>query len=275
MQGKIVKIISNLYTIETNEGLMECRARGKFRKDGITPLVGDQCLIDKENHYILEIMPRNNELSRPMIANVDVALLVTSVKEPNLSLTLLDKMISIISIHKVEPILIFTKLDLLNQVELKEFQKLKKYYETIGYMVFTNEEKQKIMEILKDKVVVVTGQTGAGKSTLINKLDPSLQLKTDIISEKLGRGKHTTRHVELFRINNFSIADTPGFSSIDFLKIDKEQIRDSFIEFKDYNCPFKDCMHDKEKNCEVKKAVMNNKILLSRYTNYISFIKNK
>lgn len=275
MQGKIVKIISNLYTIETNEGLMECRARGKFRKDGIIPLVGDQCLIDKENHYILEIMPRNNELSRPMIANVDVALLVTSVKEPNLSLTLLDKMISIISIHKVEPILIFTKLDLLNQVELKEFQKLKKYYETIGYLVFTNEEKQKIMEILKDKVVVVTGQTGAGKSTLINKLDPSLQLKTDIISEKLGRGKHTTRHVELFRINNFSIADTPGFSSIDFLKIDKEQIRDSFIEFKDYNCPFKDCMHDKEKNCEVKKAVMNNKILLSRYTNYISFIKNK
>lgn len=275
MQGKIVKIISNLYTIKVEDSFIECRARGKFRKEAITPLVGDNCIVDIENKYILQILPRKNELSRPQISNVDIALIVTSVKKPDLSLHLLDKMISIVSINKIEPTLCFTKLDLLNKQEKKEIKKIIKYYKKIGYQVITNQEYKKLNKILKNKMVVVTGQTGAGKSTLLNKMDKTLNLKTDEISESLGRGKHTTRHVELFTFRNFYIADTPGFSSLDFDNIKKEDIKNSFIEFKKYSCPFKDCMHDKEKKCEIKKVVEEEKILLSRYQNYLDFIKNK
>lgn len=275
MQGKIIKIISNLYTVKTNDGFIDCRARGKFRKEKITPLVGDVCTIDVENNYILEIKPRKNELTRPQIANVDAALIVTSLKKPNLSLNLLDKMISIISINHIEPILLFTKLDLLNKEEKKEFKKLKKYYQSIGYKVLTNQEYRKLNKILKNKIVVVTGQTGAGKSTLLNKLDKNLNLKTDEISESLGRGKHTTRHVELFKLKHFYIADTPGFSSLEIGTISKDAIRSSFIEFQNYSCPFKDCMHTKEKECRVKEAVEKKEILPSRYQSYLEFIKNE
>lgn len=275
MQGKIIKIVSNLYTVKTNVGLKECRARGKFRNEAVTPLVGDECVIDEKNNYILEILTRKNELSRPPISNVDVALLVTSVKKPNLSLNLLDKMISMITLKNIEPILCFTKLDLLEKNEKKEIRNLIKYYKKIGYKVITNQEYKKLNKMLKDKIVVVTGQTGAGKSTLLNKLDKKLNLKTDEISESLGRGKHTTRHVELFTFKNFYMADTPGFSSLDFEGSTKEDIKTSFIEFQSYSCPFKDCMHDKERDCEVKKAVESKKILPSRYQNYLYFLKNK
>lgn len=275
MQGKIIKIISNLYTVKTDVGFIDCRARGKFRKEKITPLVGDVCTIDVENNYILEIKPRKNELTRPQIANIDAALIVTSLKKPNLSLNLLDKMISIISINHIEPILLFTKLDLLNKEEKNEFKKLKKYYQSIGYKVLTNQEYRKLNKILKNKIVVVTGQTGAGKSTLLNKLDKNLNLKTDEISESLGRGKHTTRHVELFKLKHFYIADTPGFSSLEIGTISKDAIRSSFIEFQNYSCPFKDCMHTKEKECRVKEAVEKKEILPSRYQSYLEFIKNE
>ena len=275
MEGKIIKIISNLYTIETSEGEIDCHARGKFRNEDITPLVGDKCIIDKDNKYILEILPRENELKRPSIANVDIALIVTSVKKPNLSFNLLDKMISIITINNIEPVLVFTKLDLLNKKELNDLKKTIKYYKSIGYKVITNKEYKKLNKILKNKIVVVTGQTGVGKSTLLNKIDKSLNLKTDEISESLGRGKHTTRHVELFKLKKFLIADTPGFSSLEFNNIKKEDIKNSFVEFKKYNCPYKDCMHNKETNCEVKTAVSKDEILLSRYNNYLEFIKNK
>lgn len=275
MQGKIIKIISNLYTIQTEKETIECRARGKFRNDKITPLVGDYCTIDKENKYILEILPRKNFLDRPTIANIDVALIVTSVKKPNLSLNLLDKMLSIITLNKIEPILCFSKIDLLSKQEKKELKKICKYYKEIGYQVVTNQNQNKLKKILKNKIVVVTGQTGAGKSTLLNKLDKKLNLKTDEISESLGRGKHTTRHVELFSFKNFYVADTPGFSSLDFNNNTKEEIRSSFVEFKNYRCSFKDCMHNKEKNCAVKDAVEKEKIRKSRYENYLDFIKNK
>lgn len=275
MQGRIIKIISNLYTVETEEGLISCRARGKFRKDSITPVVGDLCEIDKDNGYILDILPRKNFLSRPLIANVDIALIVTSVKEPELSLSLLDKMISIVLLNKVIPVICFTKIDLLSKFEKKEIKMIKKYYEKIGFHVIYNKEYRKLNKILRDKMVVVTGQTGAGKSTLLNKMNKNLELKTDEISKSLGRGKHTTRHVELFKFKKFYIADTPGFSSLDFNGISKEDIRDSFVEFKKILCPFKDCMHDKENNCRVKEALKNGHILPSRYGNYISFINSK
>lgn len=275
MEGKIIKIISNLYTVETSNKVLECRARGKFREQSITPLVGDHCIVDEKNHYILEIKERTNKLERPPIANVDAALIVTSVKKPNLSLNLLDKMISIVTIHHIEPILCFSKLDLATKDEKKELKKIMKYYKKIGYKVFLNTEYKKLYKVLSHKMVVITGQTGAGKSTLLNKLDKNLNLKTDTISESLGRGKHTTRHVELFSIKNFFIADTPGFSSLDFKKNSYEEIKNSFVEFQNYHCPFKDCMHDKERDCKVKQAVEKKEILQSRYQNYLYFVKNK
>lgn len=271
MNGKIIKIVSNLYSVQTNNEIVECRARGKFRKEEITPLVGDLCKIDYENKYILEILPRKNSLNRPMIANVDAALIVASVKMPNLSLNLLDKMISIISINKITPVICFSKLDLLDKNEKKSIKNLIKYYKRIGYQVITNDKFKKLNKVLKDKIVVITGQTGAGKSTLLNKINKNLNLKTDEISYSLGRGKHTTRHVELFKFKNFYIADTPGFSSLDFKNITKEDIRDSFIEFKS-DCKYKNCMHIKEDGCKVKEQLNNKEIIESRYKNYLDFV---
>lgn len=273
MNGKIVRIISNLYTVEVNSKKYDCYARGKFRKEEISPLVGDNVVIDIDNNYILDIDKRQNELSRPQIANVDYALIITSVKKPDLSLNLLDKQLSIIELNKIKPIIIFTKLDLLNNEEKKEIKKILKYYKSIGYIVFKNTNKFKIQRVIKNKISVLTGQTGAGKSTLLNFLGKKLDLKTQEISKSLGRGVHTTRHVELFKINKCLIADTPGFSSLSFDRYTKEELKQSFIEFNTCNCEYKDCMHLDEDNCAVKKAVENNKIRKSRYENYQKFSK--
>ena len=271
-RGKIIRIISNLYTVELEDKTLDCHARGKFRKEKITPLVGDFCYVDEENHYILEIEPRKNVLERPTIANMDFALIVTSVKLPNLSLNLLDKTLSLMLINKIEPILCFTKLYLLNEEEQKQIDKIINYYKKCDYQVVKNTELDKIKRLLSGKQIVLTGQTGAGKSTLLNKLSPNLHLKTDEISLALGRGKHTTRHVELFKIEDFFIADTPGFSALEIKEIEKEAIKESFKEFNQYTCPFKNCFHDKEKECRIKEAVLKEEILLSRYQNYLDFI---
>ncbi len=275
MRGQIVKIISNLYTVQVGQEKIECRARGKFRQDEIVPLVGDYCKIDVENKYILEILPRQNSLSRPAIANVDYTIIMTSVKSPDLSLSLLDKMLSIMVIHNIEPIICFSKLDLLTKPEKKEFKKLQKYYQKIGYKVFLNTDKRKIMKTLKHKLVVITGQTGAGKSTFLNSLNKELHLKTDEISTSLNRGKHTTRHVEIYAIKDFFVADTPGFSSLDFVNVLPEQIRDSFLEFRLSTCGFKDCFHKGETNCSIKEKVQQGLILKSRYDNYLNFINKR
>lgn len=274
MQGQIVKIISNLYTVKVENELIDCRARGKFRNIGTTPLVGDYCKIDKDNNYILEILPRKNSLKRPLIANVDVALIVTSVKKPDLSLNLLDKLLSLSIMSNVTPIICLTKLDLLNKEEFKEVNKMIKYYQKIGIKVVKNTEKLKLKFMLKNKLIVLAGQTGAGKSSLLNRLNKKLNLATAEISEALGRGKHTTRHVEVFKIGNTYIADTPGFSALDLSEFTDEQIKKSFIEFSKYNCYFSDCKHIKEKNCGVLNALKQGEILESRYKNYISFIKH-
>ena len=275
MQGKIIKTISNLYTVAVDNTIYECHARGKFRNDLIQPLVGDICLIDPKNNYILEILPRKNSLERPLIANVDAALIVISVKQPELSLNLLDKMLTLIIHNKIEPIICFSKLDLLNKKAKKNIKNIKRYYQKQGFKVLINTEIRKINHTLKNKIVVITGQTGAGKSSLLNKLNNNLNLKTDEISIALGRGKHTTRHVELFTFKNYYVADTPGFSSLDFKNLTKEDIKNTFLEFQKYSCPFKNCFHFKEQDCAVKDAVENFKILESRYQNYLDFIKTK
>lgn len=275
MKGQIIKILSNLYTINSNGKLYECHARGKFRNQNISPVVGDYCIFDEKNNYILEILPRKNYLIRPLVSNIDQGIIITSVKHPDFSSNLLDKLITVMEYNNIEPILCFTKWDLLNINESKEMEKICDYYRDIGYKVLKNTDLDNLKDLLANKTSVFTGQTGAGKSTLMNNLDDTLNLATGEISEALGRGKHTTRHVELIEMFNGKVLDTPGFSSIDFSSLTKEDIRDSFIEFNDYPCPYSDCMHINEGECEVKKNVNNGNILDSRYDNYKKFLESK
>lgn len=273
LKGRIIKNISNLYIVKAQDELYSCNARGKFRQNGLIPLVGDIILFDEINKYILEIMPRENELKRPHISNIDIALIVTSLKEPDLSLNLLDKELTSIILSNVEPVICFTKLDLGDSSQLDELAKIMAYYKSLGLEVFTSEELSPLLNYLQGKYVVLTGQTGAGKSSLINRIDPNKNLQIGEISTALGRGKHTTRHTEFHEIKNIFIADTPGFSALDLSIYSKENIRDSFLEFKDATCEYRDCMHLLEPNCEIKKRVANHEILLSRYENYCNFIK--
>ena len=270
IEGKIVKQISNDYTVKVDNKSYICKARGKFRNMGITPLVGDNALIDCNTKCIIEIKSRKNELIRPSIANVDQAVIVMSNKIPEFSLDLLDKLLCIIEYNNIKPIIYVSKTDLLNEFEINNLFKILDYYKKIGYQVYTD---MSIKEVFKDKVTVFVGQSGAGKSTLLNNLDSNLELLTGEVSVALGRGRHTTRHVELLEVLDGLIADTPGFSKISFIGMKKEDIRDNFIEFNNYReyCKYKDCMHNLEDDCRIKNEI-NNNILKSRYDNYIKFI---
>lgn len=271
-KGKIVKQISNDYTVKVNDNLFVCKARGKFRKLGITPLVGDN--VEIKDNYILNILDRKCQLIRPSIANVDQAVIVMSTTIPAFSTDLLDRLLSIIEFNNIKPIIYVSKLDLLTEEEINSITEYINYYKKIGYEVYTD---MSIKKVFKDKITVFVGQSGAGKSTLLNKLDSNLNLKTGEVSKALGRGKHTTRHVELIELLGGLIADTPGFSKISFIDMNNSDIRDNFIEFNIYRdkCEYQDCMHNNEENCEIKRQVKVGNILESRYNNYIKFIENK
>lgn len=275
MQGRIIKILSNDYWIKVDTGVYICKARGKFRKDGIVPLVGDYCIFDEEKKYIIDILKRKNELVRPPVANISQAFIVTSVKEPDFSSNLLDKLLCIIEFNNIKPVICFTKLDLLDDGEINKINDIIDYYKKIGYEVYKNSEIDLIRKCFKDKVSVFTGQSGAGKSTLLNMIDSSLNLQTNVISKALGRGKHTTRHVELLNVCGGLIADTPGFSSLSFIGMTNSDIKDNFVEFNFYRdkCEYKDCMHVSESNCEIKRKLATGDILDSRYLNYLQFQK--
>lgn len=277
MEGRIIKVVSNDYTVSSNNQIYICKSRGKFRNMNITPLVGDTVNFDPNNKYILEVNKRKNSLVRPPISNVDQAVIITSVKTPDFSTNLLDKLLVIIEFNNIKPIICFTKLDLLSEEELANINEYINYYKKIGYDVYINNETEKIKKIFKDKVTVFTGQSGAGKSTLLNHLDDSLNLKTDEISIALGRGKHTTRHVELIPLFDGLVADTPGFSAISFIDMTNSDIRDNFIEFNEYRdeCKYSDCMHNLEDDCNIKQKVNDGTILKSRYENYLKFINRE
>lgn len=269
--NRIIKTISNDYTVLFSNGDKKvCKARGVFRSKNITPLAGDFCLVNEDN-IIEEILDRKNSLNRPPVANIDIAIVVTSIINPDFSSKLLDKILSHIVHNNLEPVICFTKLDLSDL----DITSCREYYESLGYKVVTNKEIDKIKEIIKNKTVILTGQSGSGKSTLLNLLDENLNLKTDEISYALNRGKHTTRNIEFFEVCDSLIADTPGFSKLDFTDMTKEDIKKCFIEFNKYDCKYSDCMHIKEDGCEVIKAVNDGEIIKSRYENYVSFINEK
>lgn len=274
MEGRIIKNISNDYVVKVDNKLYTCKPRGKFRISNLTPLVGDIVEIDNNNNYIIDIKKRKNSLIRPSVSNIDKAIIVTSVK-PKLDTNLLDKLLVLTMYNNIEPVICFTKLDLLNLEELKEINNVINYYESIGYVTVKNTEIDKIKFILKNNLSVFVGQSGAGKSSLLNKLDSKLELKTNEISKALGRGKHTTRHVELFEVCEGLVVDTPGFSSLDLSSLSNMDIRDNMKEMFDNldKCKYRDCMHYKEDGCYVKSLVDDNVILKSRYDNYISFLR--
>ncbi|GAA0299095.1 ribosome biogenesis GTPase [Gracilibacillus halotolerans] len=280
-KGRIIKALSGFYYIEYNDEVIQCRGRGVFRKRKITPLVGDEVTFEfdkKEEGYILDIDQRKNELKRPPIANVDQAIIVSSVKEPDLSLNLLDKFLVLVEDKGIEPLLFVTKMDLLTPDEKTYWNQKLNYYSEIGCNVqflskYDQDMKELLSPYLTDKVSVFAGQSGVGKTSLLNKLIPSLDLETNKISESLGRGKHTTRHVELIPFENGLIADTPGFSAIDFSEIELEDLPHCFKEFRErsQSCKFRGCMHINEPQCAVKKSLEDGDIMKERYENYLQF----
>ena len=270
--GKIIKALSGFYYVLSNDLIYQARARGLFRKTEESPLVGDEVKFQIENEnegYITEILPRKNALVRPPVANIDQLLLTASLKSPDFSFYLLDRFIAYSEAHDIEPVIIITKNDLNEDTDLIE--EIKQVYSPFYELHFTSKShiKEELSDLFTDKISVLAGQSGAGKSTLLNTLLPYLDLKTDEISNALNRGKHTTRHVELIEHNGGYIVDTPGFSTIDFINIDKYNIKFCFIDFNQFTCKFRECLHINEPKCGVKNAVENGALAKSRYESYV------
>ena len=283
INGKIIKGIGGFYYVDTEKGLYECRARGIFRKNKITPLVGDRVsisVVDKENKkgVVEEIEKRDTELVRPPIANVDKALIVFAIKNPAPNLSLLDRFIVLAEKENLEIVIVFTKVDLDADGELLE--ELKSIYEVSGYKVIPVSNKlklniDKIKEELKENTVVFAGPSGVGKSSLLNEVDKNFELKTGEVSDKIKRGKHTTRHAELLKLEcGGMVADTPGFSSLTLDDIDESELKEYFIEFDKYDDSRfgSRCIHENEPSCAVKEAVENGDISKKRYESYIQLL---
>ncbi len=277
--GLVIKAIASFFYVELNDEVYECRASTKLKRNRQKIITGDFVSFNIEEKYILEIKERENELIRPKIANVFNDMLIFSATEPSMNFGLLDRMILIMEKNQLETTIVITKMDLLTEPEQLKIKAQMKYYEQIGYKVYFSEIEGDVSEIKKaisrDKYVF-TGQTGVGKSTLINKLLPELKLETQAISKALGRGKHTTREVTFYHLNNSYIIDTPGFSALE-INLTKEDVRDHYVDFVELapRCKFNTCYHLKEPSCGVKNQLeaSGNEQLKSRYENYVKLME--
>lgn len=279
MTGKILKGIAGFYYVHATDGnLYECKAKGVFRNKKLKPLVGDDVditILDETERKgnIDEILPRKNALVRPSVANVDQALVLFSITHPEPNLNLLDRFLVMMEVQEVPVNVCFNKIDLTGDEKMLE---LKRIYETAGYPVYftstcENQGIEKIQALVKGKTTVLAGPSGVGKSSLTNLLYPQAEMETGTISEKIQRGKHTTRHSELFDIGtNTYMMDTPGFSSMYIEDMECGHLKDYFPEFESYeeNCRFLGCVHIGERDCGVKDAVEEGKISRNRYENY-------
>lgn len=280
MRGKIVKGIAGFYYVWcVDEKLYECKAKGSFRKAGLKPLVGDDVdvqVLDEENRLgnMERILPRKNELIRPAVANVDQAMIVFAMADPMPNLNLLDRFLVMMEWQNVETVICFSKQDI---VSTEEDQKFRQIYEKCGNQVLTissteNVGIEKVKECLRGKTTVLAGPSGVGKSSLLNCLNPQAQSATGAVSEKIGRGRHTTRHSEIYSLGDQTfLFDTPGFSSLKPPEVDKQELRQYFTEFLPYEgqCRYMGCSHIHEPDCVVKQAVAHDEISRTRYENYV------
>ena len=278
INGTILKGIGGFYYVEAaDKKIYECKARGVFRKEKIIPLAGDNVTIsvDENNkNSIDKILERKNFFNRPPVANVDKVDIVSSTCDPKPNLLIIDRLTAVAVFKGVKPIIVFTKDDLSSADEYTEI------YKNAGFSVFsvsneTGEGVEDVKQCLENGISVFTGNSGVGKSSLINRIFPGMELETGEISRKLGRGRHTTRHVELYPFGNGYIADTPGFSSLDFETNDlirKDELADCFPDFAEYlgKCKFSSCAHVNDKGCQIVEAVRNGKIEKSRHESYVT-----
>lgn len=273
MQGIIIKSLAGFYYVEADGQVYQTRARGNFRKKGQTPYVGDFVDFSAEDQsegYILKIHERKNSLVRPPIVNIDQAVVIMSAKEPDFNANLLDRFLVLLEQKTIEPLIYISKLDLVE--DRSQLDAFKAIYEKIGYpFLYSLEE---LLPHLDKKVTVFMGQTGVGKSTLLNRIAPDLALETGQISDSLGRGRHTTRAVSFYNVNGGKIADTPGFSSLDYEVKESELLNDCFPELAEVSqgCKFRTCTHTHEPACAVKLALETGQVAQSRYDNYLQFL---
>jgi len=289
-EGRILKALSGFYYVlpdsqaETGE-LVACRARGVFKKQGVTPLVGDCVSFETEDTgegTVTELKPRTTELIRPPIANIEQAILVFSVTEPELNTSLLDKFLVHIEKEGLSVVICLTKRDLLIDKPYMQdrIDSLVRLYSSIGYEVISTSSKlhdgvEQLRERLQGKMSVFAGQSGVGKSSLLNAMMLGLGLETGEISKRLGRGRHTTRHVELIPLQSGGyVADTPGFSQLDFMSLEPQELGACFIEFAEHaeECKFRGCLHDQEPGCKVRDALAAGGIATERYEHYMQFL---